>query len=82
MDQELNLVSESSLTLQLTVTPEILKGLQEESNFTQTPVETVINTILERVLFSKVGKPRITGPANIGGQPLKMVTGPTTTNFK
>ena len=67
---------DSELNLNLTVTPEILKGLQEESNFTKTPVETVINTILERVLFSKVGKPRISGPANIGGQPLVQVTGP------
>ena len=67
---------DTELNLQLTVTPEILKGLQEESNFTKTPVQTVITNILERVLFSKVGKPRITGPANIGGQPLVQVTGP------
>lgn len=67
---------DSELNLNLTVTPEILKGLQEESNFTKTPVETVITNILERVLFSKVGKPRISGPANIGGQPLVQVTGP------
>lgn len=73
---------DTELNLQLTITPEILKGLQEESNFTKTPVETVINNILERVLFSKVGKPRIKGPANIGGQPLQQVTGPTTTNWK
>lgn len=67
---------DTELNLQLTVTPEVLQGLKEESNFTKTPIETVITNILERVLFSKVGKPRITGPANIGGQPLVQVTGP------
>lgn len=77
-----NKLMDSELNLQLTLTPELLKGLQEESNFTKTPIETVVNHILERVLFTKVGKPRISGPASIGGQRLQKVTGPTTTNWK
>ena len=68
--------------IELTFTPEIMSGLQRESDFTGTTIEGVITTILESVLFDKIGKPRITGPVNIGGQPLKKVTGPTTTNWK
>lgn len=63
-------------TLELTVTPEVLAALKQESGFTSTPIEVVINTILESVLFAKAGKPRITGPQSIGGQPLQKVTGP------
>ena len=62
--------------LQLTVTPEIMAALQKESDFTNTPIDGVITTILETCLFDKIGKPRIKGPQNICGQPLKMVTGP------
>ena len=62
--------------IELTVTPEIMSGLQRESEFNGTTIEGVITTILETVLFDKIGKPRIKGPKSIGGQPLKMVTGP------
>lgn len=62
--------------IELTVTPELMSALQKESDFTSTPIDVVITTILETVLFDKIGKPRITGPKSIGGQPLKMVTGP------
>ena len=68
---------ESKYKLELTITPEINKALKQEADFTGTTVEELVSTILESVLFAKAGKPRITGPKNIGGQELKTVTGPT-----
>lgn len=70
------------LNLQITLDEELRKAINQESAYTKLPPEQVVTEILREKLFSKAGKPRITGPASIGGHPLKKVTGPTTTNWK